>query len=280
LSGAATGNYRLSHAGGAFSVTPALLTVTASDGSMVLGVAGPVLDYSVMGWKNGQTDTLLSGVTLSTDAGSRSAAGAGYRITAAGGTLSGAASGNYVIRHADGRLTIGRRLLTVAADDVARLAGTANPALTYRVVGPGPLDGDRIDGLPETLATAASPAGAYAITRGGLTAGDNYDLRFTPGLLTVSPQPSGLAAILPARMIEPVTLSGPTIASLGRSAEAGETSGSASPAALSEVSGPETTGNRKDGAQDVCGAAGGEGCASLPHPANRFLGTFLSVKSP
>ncbi|MFS2012201.1 MBG domain-containing protein [Azospirillum sp. CT11-132] len=280
LSGAATGNYRLSHAGGAFSVTPALLTVTASDGSMVYGDAVPVLDYSVMGWKNGQTDTLLSGVTLSTDAGSRSAAGAGYRITAAGGTLSGAASGNYVIRHADGRLTIGRRLLTVAADDAARLAGTANPALTYRIVGPGPLDGDRIDGLPETLATAASPAGAYAITRGGLTAGDNYDLRFTPGLLTVSPQPSGLAAILPARLIEPVTLSGPTFASLGRPAEAGETSGSGSPAALSEVSGPETTGNRKDGEQDVCGAAGGEGCASLPHPANRFLGTFLSVKSP
>ncbi len=280
LSGAATGNYRLSHAGGAFSVTPALLMVTASDGSMVYGDAVPALGYSVTGWKNGQTDALLSGVTLSTDARSRSPAGAGYRITAAGGTLSGAASGNYVIRHADGRLTIGRRPLTLVADDAARLSGAPNPTLTYRVVGPGPLDGDRIDGLPETLATAASPAGAYAITRGGLTAGDNYDLRFTPGLLTVSPQPSGLAAILPARLIEPATLSGPGIATLGRPAEAGGSSDSASPAAASEVSGPETNGNGKDGEQDVCGAAAGEGCASLPHPANRFIGTFLSVKSP
>ncbi|CAO3434531.1 MBG domain-containing protein [Azospirillum endophyticum] len=280
LSGAATGNYRLSHVGGAFSVTPALLTVTASDGSMVYGDAVPALGYSVSGWKNGQTDALLSGVTLSTDAGSRSAAGAGYRITAAGGTLSGAASGNYLIRHADGRLTIGRRPLTVMADDAARLAGAANPPLTYRVAGPGLLDGDRIDGLPETLATLASPAGAYAITQGGLTAGDNYDLRFTPGVLTVSPQPSGLAAILPARLIEPGMLSGPAIASLGRPAEAGGSSDSASPAAVSELNGPETTGNRKDGDQDVCGAAAGEGCASLPHPANRFLGTFLSVKTP
>ncbi|MBY6265893.1 filamentous hemagglutinin N-terminal domain-containing protein [Azospirillum sp. 412522] len=280
LSGAATGNYRLSHAGGAFSVTPALLTVTASDGTMVYGDAVPALGYSVSGWKNGQTDDLLSGVTLFTDARSRSAAGGGYRITAAGGTLAGAASGNYLIRHADGGLTVGRRLLTLAADDAARLSGVPNPTLTYRVVGSGPLDGDRIDGLPETLATAASPAGAYAITQGSLTAGDNYDLRFTPGLLTVSPQPSGLAAILPARLIEPVALSGPAIASLGRPAEVGGSSESASPAALSEANGPETIGNRKDGAQDVCGAAGGEGCASLPHPANRFIGTFLSVKSP
>ncbi|AWB07315.1 hypothetical protein A6A40_19915 (plasmid) [Azospirillum humicireducens] len=285
LSGAATGNYRLSHAGGAFSVTPALLTVTATDGSMVYGDAVPALGYSVTGWKNGQGDGLLSGVTLSTDARSRSAVGAGYRITAAGGTLSGVASGNYLIRHADGRLTIGRRPLTVAADDAARLAGTANPALTYRIVGPGPLDGDRIDGLPETLATLASPAGAYAITQGGLTAGDNYDLRFTPGLLTVSPQPSGLAAILPARLMEPGTLSGPAIAPPGRPTEAGESSDSASPASMSaapasEVTGQEVADTRKDGAQDVCGAAGGEGCASLPHPANRFLGTFLSVKSP
>ena len=280
LSGAAAGNYRLSHVGGAFSVTPALLTVTASDGSMIYGDAVPALGYSVTGWKNGQTDAMLSGVTLSTDAGPRSAAGGGYRTMAAGGTLSGLAAGNYVIRHADGRLTIGRRPLTVVADNAARLAGVPNPPLTYRVVGPGPLDGDRIDGLPETLATAASPAGTYAITRGGLTAGDNYDLRFTPGLLTVSPQPSGLAAILPARLIEPETLSGPAIATLGRPAEAGGSSGSASPAAVSEVDGPEITGNRKDGAEDVCGAVAGEGCASLPHPANRFIGTFLSVKSP
>ncbi|WP_162801349.1 MBG domain-containing protein [Azospirillum brasilense] len=230
LSGAAAGNYTIRYVNGAFAVTPAPLTVTAANGTMVLGDSVPSLGYSVSGWKNGQGDALLSGVGVSTSATSLSSVGR-YVSTATGGVLSGDAAGNYTLRYVDGNLVIVQPPPVVVVDDPSRPAGTANPLSTDRP-------------------TASDP-------------------RATPGVLVELPPPSGIAAFLPARLIDPVAPSpaAPTVA--GRSgSEAG------SPGLASEQDGGG------DGTQDACGAAGGEGCASLPHPANRVLGTFLSVKSP
>nr|WP_247886429.1 MBG domain-containing protein [Azospirillum brasilense] len=230
LSGAAAGNYTIRYVNGAFAVTPAPLTVTAANGTMVLGDSVPSLGYSVSGWKNGQGDALLSGVGVSTSATSLSSVGR-YVSTATGGVLSGDAAGNYTLRYVDGNLVIVQPPPVVVVDDPSRPAGTANPPSTDRP-------------------TASDP-------------------RATPGVPVELPPPSGIAAILPARFIDPVAPSPAAPPVAGRSgSEAG------SPGLASEQDGG---GN---GTQDACGAAGGEGCASLPHPANRVLGTFLSVKSP
>nr|WP_301340747.1 MBG domain-containing protein [Azospirillum brasilense] len=230
LSGAALGNYTIFHTTGTVSITPATLTVTAANGTMVYGDAVPSLGYSVSGWKNGQGDALLSGVGVSTSATSLSSVGR-YVSTAMGGVLSGDAAGNYTLRYVDGHLVIVQPPPVVVVDDPSRPAGTANPPSTDRP-------------------TASDP-------------------RATPGVPVELPPPSGIAAFLPARFIDPVAPSPAAPPVAGRSgSEAG------SPGLASEQDGGG------DGPQDACGAAGGEGCASLPHPANRVLGTFLSVKSP
>ncbi|WP_175429781.1 MBG domain-containing protein [Azospirillum argentinense] len=230
LSGAAAGNYTLSHVGGTFSVTPATLTVTAANGTMVYGDAVPSLGYTTSGWKNGQGDALLSGVDVSTSATALSSVGR-YVSTATGGVLSGDAAGNYTLRYVDGHLMIVQRPPVVVVDDPSRPAGTANPPSTDRP-------------------TASDP-------------------RATPGVPVELPPPSGIAAFLPARFIDPVAPSPAAPPVAGRS---GSEAGSPGPASEQDGGG--------DGTQDACGAAGGEGCATLPHPANRVLGTFLSVKSP
>ena len=352
LSGAAAGNYTLSYATGGFSVTPASLTVTPT-GTMTYGSTSPIFGFTAAGWKNGQTDALLNGLTYTTDATATSNVGTGYASRASGGTLSGAAAGNYTlnyatggfsvtpailtvragdtvklydglafsggtaisydgfvngettavlsgtvrfggnaqgavnagrytvsvsgltsgnydIRYADGELVVGRRLLTVAADDAVRLVGVANPALTYRVVAGGLVGNDRIDGRLDTAATPASAAGTYAITLGSLAVGDNYDLRFLPGTLTVSPKPSGIAAILPMRMVDPgpaIRVAAPAVGGQGILFSGGDV----------DDGGEAAAGSQARSAQLVC--ATGEGCVTLPHPANRSLGTYLTVKA-
>ncbi|WP_160118284.1 beta strand repeat-containing protein [Pannonibacter phragmitetus] len=100
-------NYTLtSFTGANLAVTPATLTVTAADGSMVFGGSVPVLGYSVSGWKNQQTDSLLTGVSVTANATSASAVGSGYITAASGGTLSGAAAGNYTLTYRQGQFTV------------------------------------------------------------------------------------------------------------------------------------------------------------------------------
>ncbi|MFC5359389.1 MBG domain-containing protein [Azospirillum himalayense] len=315
LSGAAVGNYSLSHITGTVTVTPAPLTVTAGNGMMVYGDAVPSLGYGVSGWRNGQSDALLSGVIVSTNATALSNVGA-YASAATGGTLSGAAAGNYTIRYVNGAFAVTPAPLTVTAANGTMVLGDSVPSLGYSVSGWKNGQGDALlSGVGvSTSATSLSSVGRYVSTAtGGVLSGDaagNYTLRYvdgnlvivqpppvvvvddpsrpagtdnppstdrptasdpraTPGVPVELPPPSGIAAFLPARFIDPVAPSPAAPPVAGRSgSEAG------SPGLASEQDGGG------DGTQDACGAAGGEGCASLPHPANRVLGTFLSVKSP
>ncbi|MBN8997966.1 MAG: hypothetical protein J0H54_00870, partial [Rhizobiales bacterium] len=79
------------------AVDKATLTVTADNGQSIYGDAPGAIGYSVSGWKNSQTDSLLTGVDVSTDATALSNVGTGYITTATGGTLGGAATGNYTL---------------------------------------------------------------------------------------------------------------------------------------------------------------------------------------
>ncbi len=82
--------------------------------------------------------------------------------------------------------------LTITADDASKTAGQPNPALSVAYAGfvlgqgPGILNGTL---TLSTGATAASPAGTYAVIPGGLTS-TNYAITYRPGTLTVTPAPS------------------------------------------------------------------------------------------
>jgi hypothetical protein len=90
-------------------------------------------------------------------------------------------------------LTIYKAPLTVSADNKSRLYGEPNPQLTFGYTGfvnneaSGAASG--VVGAPTltTTATQSSPVGKYpiTITMGSLVGGNNYDIKFVNGTLTV-----------------------------------------------------------------------------------------------
>ena len=74
--------------------------------------------------------------------------------------------------------------ITVTADDKTKVYGSADPALTVTVPAGALESGDSLSGDLERA--AGKDVGSYAITKGSLTAGGNYDLTVTPGTLTIT----------------------------------------------------------------------------------------------
>ena len=188
-SGAVDDDYTISYVGGTLTVTAAGLTITADNQTKVYGAALPTLTVSYSGFVNGDTvanlttqPTLGSTATASSDTGT-------YAITA-----SGAVDSNYTISYVNGTLTVTPATLTIAADNLARLEGQANPPLTYTIF--GLVNGDTtsvVGGTPilSTTATIASFDGLYpiTITVGTLNAA-NYVFTTVDGILTVTETPA------------------------------------------------------------------------------------------
>ncbi len=114
------------------TVTPAPLTLTASDASRIYGDANPSFNVTPEGLVNNERlDDVISGLTISTTASEDSDVGT-YNITPAGATAT-----NYAIRFVDGELTINQKPIdfttigrtvttkTYDAKTAATLGGTA-----------------------------------------------------------------------------------------------------------------------------------------------------------
>ncbi|WP_376960567.1 MBG domain-containing protein [Azospirillum sp. A26] len=193
LGGAATGNYILSYVNGVMSVTPATLTVTAA-GSMTYGDTPPTnIAYTATGWKNGQGDSLLTAVATTTTATAASDVGS-YATSASGGTLGGAATGNYTLSYAAGTMSVTPATLTVTAADGSMTYGDASPTnIGYTATGWKNGQGDSLltAVATTTIATAASDVGSYATSASGGTLGgaatDNYTLSYVDGAMHVTP---------------------------------------------------------------------------------------------
>uniref|UniRef100_UPI002FBE0288 beta strand repeat-containing protein n=1 Tax=Azorhizobium caulinodans TaxID=7 RepID=UPI002FBE0288 len=179
---------------GSVTVTPATLTVTADGGSMVYGDAAPALGYTASGWKNGQGDSLLSGVSVTTNATSTSNVGTSYTSSASGGALSGAASGNYTLSYVDGSVSVTPRALTVTANAQSMIYGDSVPGLTYALGGAGLVNGDTLTGALVTSASSTASVGSYAITQGTLAASSNYSVAYTGANVSVTARPLTVTA--------------------------------------------------------------------------------------
>ena len=158
-----------------FTVTPAVLTVTASDASMTYGGTLPAFAASYTGFVNGDGQGVLTGSpSLTTTATSSSPVGT-YAITAAQGTL---ASQNYTFTFVNGTLTINAAVLTVTANSASMTYGGTLPAFAASYTGFVNGDGQGVlTGSPSltTTATSSSPVGTYAITAAqGTLASQNY----------------------------------------------------------------------------------------------------------
>ena len=182
--------YQLSLVPGTLTVDPAPLTVVANAQTRQYGLVDPSLTFGVSGFVNGENGSVLTGALVRApgeDVG---------RYAIGVGTLSAA---NYVIRFAGADFTITRAPLDVEAIGATREYGLADPALQFSATG---------FRLGDTAATALTGAlaravgedvGSYAIGQGTLAA-QNYDIRFTPANLAITPAPLDVDA-LPAGKI-------------------------------------------------------------------------------
>ncbi len=192
LTGSAASNYNLSQTGNTFgtlTINPAQLSLIVNDASRLYGTANPSFSATITGFKLGQDQSVLSGLTLSTTATQSSNVGS-YAIVSSGGTAT-----NYVIANrADGTLLVTAQPLTVTANSLSRLYGNANPTLTYAITSGSLYNGDTLSGGVATDATAISGVGNYAISEGTLSASSNYTLSYVPGTLLVTARPITVAA--------------------------------------------------------------------------------------
>ena len=187
-SGAVDSNYTITYTPGILTITPADLTITADNQTMIYGAALPPLTVSYSGFENGDTPANLSTApTLTTMATTSSHVGS-YDISA-----SGAVDPDYTIAYVDGSLSITPASLTITADNQTNVYGATLPTLTASYT--GFVNGDTSASLTTlpTLSTTATSAshvadGPYAITASNAVDAD-YSITYVAGSLTVTTAP-------------------------------------------------------------------------------------------
>ena len=223
--------YQLTYTG-TVTVTPAPLTITASDVSKTYGQTAALSAYTVSGLVNGDS---VSGVTL-TSSGAASSANAGsYSITTA--NASGSGLGNYTISYQNGTLTVNPATLTITAANVSKTYGQTAALNAYTVS--GLLNSDSVSGVTLISSGAASSAdaGSYSITAANASGSGlgNYTISYQNGTLTVNPaaltitaanvsktygQTAALNAYTVSGLLNSDSVSGVTLTSSGAAASA------------------------------------------------------------
>lgn len=168
---------------GTLTINAAPLTVTAQAASRTYGDDNPTLTFTYSGWKNGETDAVLTTKPSATTTATKTSPAGQYDITVGGG-----AAKNYTLNYVTAKLTVNAAALTVKADDKTRMEGTDNPELTVSYSGFKNGETEAVlDTKPtaSTTATKDSAPGTYPITVAGGSA-KNYTLSYQSGTLTVT----------------------------------------------------------------------------------------------
>lgn len=169
----------------AFRIVP-FLTVTPAAASRFYGNANPTFTASFTGFLPGDGIGGLTGTAQFTTLANGTSNIGQYAVGAALGSLLSAQG--YQFTFAPGVLNVTPRPLTVTANNLSRLYGNANPALTFTVGGLGLVNGDQLAGALSTTAGVTTGVGNVAITQGTLAASANYALTFVAGQLAITPR--------------------------------------------------------------------------------------------
>ncbi|MHA7128113.1 MBG domain-containing protein [Algoriphagus namhaensis] len=179
LTGGSDANYAINLVNGTLTIGKKDLTITAEDKSKIYGEANPALTFTYSGLVNGDTQVTTE-PSIATTATVSSSVGY-YPIT-----LTGGSDANYAINLVNGTLTIGKKSLTITAEDKSKIFGTADPELTYVIAGLTAGDGESL--ITGALArVAGEEVGSYDISQGDLDAGLNYAIKFTAASLEIIP---------------------------------------------------------------------------------------------
>ncbi len=191
-------NYVLVLVNGNLGVTPADLTVTASDESKTYGQTLIFGSGSTLFTSSGlQNSDAIDSVTLAVnggDVGSAPASGSPYTITPSAATGVAFAASNYNITYNTGSLTVGQALLSITANNDSKSYGQtkAYGAGSTAFGSIGLQNGEAIGTVTITAsggAAAADPLGSYTLTpsaaMGGTFTAGNYNITYNAGTLTV-----------------------------------------------------------------------------------------------
>ena len=185
-------NEGVTYVNGKLTILPAELTVTANDASRVYGDENPALSVSYSGFKNGETDAVLTTKPTATTSATKASDAAIYVISASGG-----AATNYTLKYVPGKLTVTKAVLTVKANDAMRQEGEPNPEFTLTYSGFKNNQTEAVltkKPVATTTANETSTPGEYPITVSGGEA-TNYTFNYVAGKLTVT-EKDGIADIL------------------------------------------------------------------------------------
>ena len=173
-------NYNMTFANGTLTVTKAPLTVSAGNYTKKQGDPMPEFKASYQGFKNNETEDVLTKKPVIMTTATESSAPGEYPVT-----VSGAEAQNYDINYQSGTLSVTEAdAVIITAKSYSRTYGDNNPTFEYEV------QGAQLDGVPEITceATKGSPVGTYAIVVKQGTV-KNYNVTFANGTLTVTKAP-------------------------------------------------------------------------------------------
>jgi gliding motility-associated-like protein len=192
-------NYTINILPAKFTVTKALLTVTAENKSKTYGDINPTLSITCSGFKGSDDKRVLNEVpSISTTAVQYSTPGI-FSIMPAGGS-----DDNYLFTYLEGTLTINKASLTFKADDITRDYLTSNPEMTFTIS--GFVNGETrsaVDLTPsiQTDAFQSSNAGTYSITLSGGN-DSRYNFIFKDGIMTIEKIPQTITfSGIPEKML-------------------------------------------------------------------------------
>lgn len=184
-------------------ITPAALTVTASNATKVYGdvLALATTAFTSIGLVAGET---IGNVTL-TSSGTVAGASVGgnpYAITPSNATPGTFDPANYSITYVNGTLLITPAPLIVTANDATKVYGDTLALGTSAFTSSGLRNGDTIGSVslvsPGTVATASVGGSPYAITPSSASPGSfvpsNYSITYVNGALLITPAPLTITA--------------------------------------------------------------------------------------
>ena len=183
-SGAAAPNYTFTYVDGSVTVTPALVTVTASSGSMTYGGAVPVTAPSYSGWVKGQGPSVLTTEPVCATAATSASPTGTYSSS-----CSGAAAANYTFAYVDGSVKVNPALVTVTASSGSMTYGGTVPVITPAYSGLANGEGPSVlttEPVCATAATSTSSTGTYSSSCSGAAAA-NYTFTYVGGTISVNP---------------------------------------------------------------------------------------------
>ncbi|MFP5234520.1 MAG: MBG domain-containing protein, partial [Acidobacteriota bacterium] len=219
LSGSAAANYTLTSATATTTanITTALLTVTASSGSLVYGGAVPAITASYSGFVGSDSaSSLTTAPTCSTTATSTSP------VNSYPSSCKGAVDSNYAISYTAGSISVTPAMLTITAGTTSTSYGTVPavvPSYSGFAAGNTPASLSPAPVCASTV-TAATAVGAYTGANTCVGAADpNYHFTYVAGTATVTQAAQTITFTQPSTPVlygvAPIPLSGSASSNLG-----------------------------------------------------------------